>query len=593
MDITLLRSGVPADSFAELLDLYEDKEFDPTLRPTVALLSYWRHPETRLPAFASALGFRLGDSAELHFEYQVPVQRGRGKPSCADLMIQSGGVSVAIEATSAESGYEDVETWLGKPASNNRSAELDGWVDLLNKGAGSSLTPLMVYRLPYQLVHRAASACQPSARQHWLVYHIFGAGSTTSEVYLRDLATLGRLLGAWSSLQIRLVCSELGSSARQVGPRDRWRGGELDVAERTEVMIPGTDTEAVQPTVTASFFVDYLSRLQRFAEGAPEAAVRNLRGALEGEQRVLDTFSPDRADETAREMKEHPVVPRYGDSVFAEAVEDFLVDYDITYGFAVGDLVSTVAADQALSMGQLLARASQDEGTRRLCEGFFWDLWPSDEVRAELLVPPWRERLDTLGVAAICGGFSRMRELHSVLAHGRLPGERFSEVERRLYLETEPLTVRRTNRALSWVQTLSDSIPERNDRAEKLSELWLLYSCPAPLRDYLPLLYRCYVDGYHPEAVILCRSILERAVKDALEGCGVEVPAQMGDRLDLLKRHNVISQQTKRRARDVWLRGNKVIHDAPDLIKDSFATIEETLAVVRSLIVADGSGNEA
>jgi hypothetical protein len=225
MRTTLFRSGVPVASFSDLLDKYAVDEFDSPFRSTVALLSYWRQPEARLAAVAALLQISLGDASELHFEYQVPVQRGEGKPSCTDLMILSGATSVAVEAKSTEPRYETVKSWLGGKTEGNRADVLDGWLSLLNKAAGTPLTRDKVENLPYQLIHRAASACHPEVANRWLVYHVFSSSPDAATEYKADLAELRKLLGS-TPLQLRLLWTELLPSAGYSGLANRWNQGE-------------------------------------------------------------------------------------------------------------------------------------------------------------------------------------------------------------------------------------------------------------------------------------------------------------------------------------------------------------------------------
>ena len=65
-------------------------------RSTVPLLDYWRVPEPRLVDLGARLGVSWSDNTELHFEYEVPVQRGRGKSSYTDLMIIGNDVAVSL-----------------------------------------------------------------------------------------------------------------------------------------------------------------------------------------------------------------------------------------------------------------------------------------------------------------------------------------------------------------------------------------------------------------------------------------------------------------------------------------------------------------
>lgn len=232
MRTTLFRSGVPAASFSDLVDKYGDDEFDSPFRSTVASLSYWRQAEGRLPAFAALLRISLGDASELHFEYQVPVQRGEGKPSCTDLMILSGATSVAVEAKSTEPRYETAKSWLGGKTEGNRADVLDGWLSLLNKAAETPLARDKVENLPYQLIHRAASACHPDAANRWLVYHVFSSTPKAAEKYQGDLKELSSLLHP-ARLQVRLLWSELEPSAGCSELFNRWNKGERQL--RAEV----------------------------------------------------------------------------------------------------------------------------------------------------------------------------------------------------------------------------------------------------------------------------------------------------------------------------------------------------------------------
>ncbi len=247
MHTTLARSGSPVTSFADLLKQYGDGELASPRRSTVPLLSYWRHPDARLQEFASALGLPIGAGAELHFEYHVPVQQGRGKASCTDLLLRSGDVAVAVEAKWTEPRYETVETWLGGQASGNRSDVLNGWLGLLSARGDNPLTPEAVSELPYQLIHRAASACHPKASARWLVYHIFSNGAASDE-YKDDLTMLKPLLESCTSMHIRLVRTEVASTARHDALLARWDNGERQLSDEVRHGLVEDDLLRVGPS---------------------------------------------------------------------------------------------------------------------------------------------------------------------------------------------------------------------------------------------------------------------------------------------------------------------------------------------------------
>src|SRR5262245_31382756 len=90
--------GRTVSSFEELVRQLGPDALASPKRSTVPLLDYWRAPDSRLREVAPLLGMPWSDRFDLHFEYEVPVQRGRGKPSYTDLMILGDNVAAAIEA---------------------------------------------------------------------------------------------------------------------------------------------------------------------------------------------------------------------------------------------------------------------------------------------------------------------------------------------------------------------------------------------------------------------------------------------------------------------------------------------------------------
>src|SRR5712691_8249625 len=115
-------------SFEALVERLGPDTFASPKRSTVPLLDYWCVPEPPLRELGARLGVSWSDDTELHFEYEVPVQRGRGKSSYTDLMVLGNDVAVAIEAKFTESRYESVGTWLGRAQTTNRGEVLDGWL---------------------------------------------------------------------------------------------------------------------------------------------------------------------------------------------------------------------------------------------------------------------------------------------------------------------------------------------------------------------------------------------------------------------------------------------------------------------------------
>ena len=223
MRIIWSHEGRCITSYDKLLDCYKNNEFNSPKRSTVPLLAYWRTPDQRAREFSKFLGFALSRSVRLDFEYKVPVQCGRGKASHTDLMLISCDVCVAIEAKFTEPRYESVAQWL---TTDNRMKVLKGWLGLLSP----DLKQKDVDNLPYQLVHRAASACHPDAESRHLVYQVFDADSAKQEMYLSDLRKLRSLLSP-DRLSIHLVECSILRTPLQECLEHRWNEGERNLHE--------------------------------------------------------------------------------------------------------------------------------------------------------------------------------------------------------------------------------------------------------------------------------------------------------------------------------------------------------------------------
>ena len=79
--IELRANGRGVRSFEELVEQLGLDAVASPKRSTVPLLDYWRQPEPRLRVLEAHLGVKSSEQSELHFEYEVPVQQGRGKSS--------------------------------------------------------------------------------------------------------------------------------------------------------------------------------------------------------------------------------------------------------------------------------------------------------------------------------------------------------------------------------------------------------------------------------------------------------------------------------------------------------------------------------
>lgn len=111
------------------------------------------------------------EDTQLCFEYAVPIHSnsGSGKASMTDLMILTKTHTIAVEAKWTECAKHYAPTindWLNEKEEkkDNRKSVLTGWIKYINKYVGPSMGELDPDKIaettiPYQLLHRIASAC--------------------------------------------------------------------------------------------------------------------------------------------------------------------------------------------------------------------------------------------------------------------------------------------------------------------------------------------------------------------------------------------------------------------------------------------------
>lgn len=168
-----------------LLDEYPDSEFKNLTRSTIALLAYWRTPETRLRFLAEELGAPDLVNAVITPEFPTPSMSG--KASFTDLLVESSTTAIAIEGKRNEGRYASVADWRGD--SDNRRRVLDHWCSLIRRRAAFP-EDTTLDALVYQMIHRTASACARPAERAIVLYQIFNQKHlATYETDLRALVT--------------------------------------------------------------------------------------------------------------------------------------------------------------------------------------------------------------------------------------------------------------------------------------------------------------------------------------------------------------------------------------------------------------------
>lgn len=244
--IELWANGHGVPSFEELVEQLGLDAVASPKRSTVPLLDYWRQPEPRLRVLEAHLDVKSSDQTELHFEYEVPVQQGRGKSSYTDLMILGDDVAVAIEAKFTEPRYESVGAWLGPEQTTNRADVLDGWIRAIEAVTEAAVDRKIVRELPYQLIHRTASVCCASRRRRVVVYQVFG--DSPGAYYAEDLGRLASAMAARERVSFFIVRSAFHPTTTYARLVARWDAGERDMgADVRDALVAGPLLEFDEP----------------------------------------------------------------------------------------------------------------------------------------------------------------------------------------------------------------------------------------------------------------------------------------------------------------------------------------------------------
>lgn len=201
----LLFDSVPVAAIDHVLPFYKASEFESPTRSTVPLLSWLKHEPQMVNSVLSALGMPQG--CDLHLEYKVKPQKGRGLPSHTDLMVVSDMNALAIEAKWTEPRYETVSQRLVNKGANAQDV-LTGWLNALQPHARHPLHTAAFSDVVYQMLHRAASACLSGSNTK-MAYLVFepspDARTASSRQIEADLKYLRGLLGNPKSFPFFLI----------------------------------------------------------------------------------------------------------------------------------------------------------------------------------------------------------------------------------------------------------------------------------------------------------------------------------------------------------------------------------------------------
>jgi len=131
--------------------------------------------------------------------------------------------------------------------------------------------------------------------------------------------------------------------------------------------------------------------------------------------------------------------------------------------------------------------------------------------------------------------------------------------------------------------------------ASRIFQLYRLVLCSTPSKStqqFLGRLSRCFIWGFEPECVILCRAVIDTAFKDRItpEICEKhfgkprhKYDFSLSDRIQVALNEEIIDEDIAKKARTVKTRGDTAVHKQPNITKDVWGTICDTVAVLKRI----------
>jgi hypothetical protein len=142
---------------------------------------------------------------------------------------------------------------------------------------------------------------------------------------------------------------------------------------------------------------------------------------------------------------------------------------------------------------------------------------------------------------------------------------------------------------LAIAQSFSLHTDEMSERCLALARIALPQRPGPAVNRYLQRLGRCYVAGFDPETVIVCRAVLENAVNDKFHREHKPVPIPSAGRSEMrakLIKAEDLGWLTRREHEDawaVWDRGSTAAHRDPQVTTAVLETIETTIRLLNTL----------
>lgn len=150
---------------------------------------------------------------------------------------------------------------------------------------------------------------------------------------------------------------------------------------------------------------------------------------------------------------------------------------------------------------------------------------------------------------------------------------------------------------LSW-----EAVRKIEEGASRICQLYNLVLSSAPSKStqtFLSRLSRCLIWGFDPECIILCRAVIDTGFRDCAHDEVCERYGQyhtnskgehcytLANRIIAAFREGIIDADIKQKAFIIKERGDKAVHYQPDITKDVWGTICDTVAVLERITQKD------
>jgi hypothetical protein len=171
MDIEMRYGKPERQNISEIIDQYSSNSINSVYTSIVPLLQYWKDIDNRIIYYFKKIRINSNhvNHVKVCFEYPTPSYKSN-KCSMTDLMIFCNNSKIAIEGkyTEVKRDYTTVEKW--NDGTDNRKQVMLHWQNIIQPFSSKQMD---ISNLPYQFLHRVASACYQNNSIAYTVYQLF------------------------------------------------------------------------------------------------------------------------------------------------------------------------------------------------------------------------------------------------------------------------------------------------------------------------------------------------------------------------------------------------------------------------------------